>query len=373
MPRLDRKTLGSKVQIDTPLRALIRSRLHRPKLFLMVQNVDDKVWFGPEMSRLFHDPRKSDALIDGLIAATKRVRWQGVVFDIENMPNEALPAYRDFLARAHARFAKAGLLMSVTVPAGEPAWNLKRFADAVDHVIFMDYDQHWQGGEAGPIAAQDWFASMLADARSKIPAAKLIIALGNYGYDWHDGIADALTVNEAWLAAHDSGATPVFDPSSSNSGFAYEEGGTKHTVWLMDAATSWNQLAQLPGGIAGIALWRLGSEDPGYWEAVAAWQARRIAAPRHHRAGAGHRHRRAPARYCASRRAQGGRRSVSFGKDGTVVDRSSLRCPPPMSSSGPAPPIPRSLRSPSTTAPIPTGRRASSTFSRAKARPAPSS
>jgi spore germination protein YaaH/peptidoglycan/xylan/chitin deacetylase (PgdA/CDA1 family) len=326
---LDRKTLALKVQIDTPLRTLVRSRLHRPKLFLMVQNVDDKVWFGPEMSRLFHDPRKSDALVEGLIAATKRVRWQGVVFDIENLPNETLPAYRDFLARAHARFAKAGLLMSVTVPAGEPAWNLKRFSDAVDHVIFMDYDQHWQGGEAGPIAAQNWFASMLADARSKIPAAKLIIALGNYGYDWHDGIADALTVNEAWLAAHDSGATPAFDPASSNSGFAYDEGGTKHTVWLMDAATSWNQLAQLRGGVAGIALWRLGSEDPGYWEAVAAWQARRMPrletiapAPGTDIDGSGE-----ILRIAAL--PKGGRRTIRFGKDGMIVDEKVSSLPSP--------------------------------------------
>ncbi|MBO9581249.1 MAG: glycosyltransferase [Sphingobium sp.] len=326
---LDRKTLGLKVHIDTPLRTLVRGRLHRPKLFLMVQNIDDRVWFGPEMSRLFHDPAKSDALIDGLIAAAKRVRWQGVIFDIENMPNESLPAYRDFLARAHPRFTKAGLLMGVTVPAGEPAWNLKRLAEAVDHVIFMNYDQHWQGGESGPIAAHDWFASMLADARSKVPPEKLIIALGNYGYDWHDGIADALTVNEAWLAARDSGARPAFDPSSSNSGFAYDEDGHKHTIWMMDAAASWNQLALLRGGIAGIALWRLGSEDPGYWEAVAAWQARRM--PRLETI--------APAtgtdidgsgeilRIAA--RPEGGSRTLDFGKDGTVIDERFSSLPSP--------------------------------------------
>ncbi|HEY1125872.1 MAG TPA: polysaccharide deacetylase family protein [Sphingobium sp.] len=326
---IDRETGRLNIHADPGLHALVRSRIHRPKMFLMVQNVDERVWFGSEMEQLFRDPAKSDALIEGVIAATKRTRWQGVVFDFENLPNSALPGYRDFLARAHSRFAKAGLLMSVTVPAGEPAWDLKRFADAVDHVIFMDYDQHWQGGEAGPIAAQDWFVSMLADARSKIPAAKLIVALGNYGYDWHDGIADALTVNEAWLAAQDSGAKPAFDPASGNSGFAYEEGDTKHIVWMMDAATSWNQLSQLRGGIGGIALWRLGSEDPGYWEAVRAWQVRRLPrletiapAPGTDVEGSGE-----ILRIAAS--PKGGSRILSFGKDGAIIDQKLLTLPSP--------------------------------------------
>jgi cellulose synthase/poly-beta-1,6-N-acetylglucosamine synthase-like glycosyltransferase/peptidoglycan/xylan/chitin deacetylase (PgdA/CDA1 family)/spore germination protein YaaH len=326
---IDRKTQKLEVRNDPPLRALVRGRLHRPKLFLMVQNIDDKVWFGPEMVNLLRNHAKSDALIDGMIAAAKRMRWQGVVFDIENMPNESLPAYRDFLARAHPRIAKAGLLTSVTVPAGEPAWNLKRFADAVDHVIFMDYDQHWQGGESGPIAAQEWFGTMLADARSKIPPAKLIIALGNYGYDWHDGIADALTVNEAWLAAHDSSTTPSFDPASSNSGFAYEENGSKHTIWMMDAATSWNQLALLRGGIAGIALWRLGSEDPGYWEAVAAWQAHRrprletiAPAPGTDIDGSGEILR-------IEAEPKGGARTVGFRDDGAIMSESFSALPSP--------------------------------------------
>jgi spore germination protein YaaH len=119
------------------------------------------------------------------------------------------------LERAHVRFAKAGMLLALTTPAGSPEWDLKRFAASVDDVIVMDYDQHWQGGEAGPIAAQDWFAAQLADARAKVPAAKLIVAIGGYGYDWHDGIADALTIDEAWLAAHDSGAVPHFDPPAA--------------------------------------------------------------------------------------------------------------------------------------------------------------
>ncbi len=350
------------VRNDPRLATLVRSHLHRPKLFLMVQNVENLQWFGPPMVRLFHDPKASDRLVNDLIASATRKRWQGVVFDIENLPNTALPAYRDFLARVHPRFAKAGLSVGVTVPAGEPEWDLKRFAAAVDQLYLMNYDQHWQGGESGPIASQDWFAAQLADAQRKVPADKLIIAIGNYGYDWHEGTADALTVNEAWLAAHDSGATPSFDPASGNSGFAYsDEDGHKHTIWMMDAATSWNQLALLRG-VSGIALWRLGSEDPASgktWRPCARTGGRSWTASRLHRA----RTSRAMAKSCASppnrRAARGLSSSARTMQSSASASRRSRRL---MSSSEPGAPTPRRSPSPSTTVPTRSGRRASSTY-----------
>ncbi len=264
-----RGTIG--IDPDPRLHSLAANRLHRPRMMLMIQNLTHEQWDGNGMARLLADPHRSDALIDGTLAALRSGKWQGAVFDIENIPDSALPAYRAFLLRARTRMAQAGFPLALTVPAGEPAWDLRRFAAASDFLILMDYDQHWQGGTPGPIAAQDWFNRQLQDARAKVPAAKLIVALGSYGYDWHDGKADALTLPEAWLAAHDSGTTPRFDPASGNSGFAFAENGHPHTVWLMDAATSWNQLAQARG-LRGVALWRLGSEDPGFWEDLRAWR-----------------------------------------------------------------------------------------------------
>lgn len=271
---IDQKSGALKVQDDARLRALMGGRLHRPAYLMMVQNVGQGGFFGPEMAGLLANPALSDRLIQSTIAAVKQAKWQGAVFDIENLPPQALPAYLAFLNRAHGAFGKAGLHLAITVPAGDPEWHLHRFAAAVDHVIFMNYDQHWQGGQPGPIADQAWFAAQMADARARVPASKLIVALGSYAYDWHDGTADALTLNEAWLAAHDSGTMPQFDPASGNSGFAYDDDGHRHTIWMMDAATSWNQL-QLLRGVSGVALWRLGSEDPGFWEALSAWQGNR--------------------------------------------------------------------------------------------------
>ncbi len=260
---------------DVRLHSQLSTSLHRPVMLLMVQNVENDQFSGTNMAALLASPARADTLVQNVIAQARQGGWNGVVFDIESLPSASVSSYLAMLARNHARFQQAGLKLGLTTPADDPSWDLTRFAAASDTVFVMDYDQHWQGGEAGPIAANAWFADRLANARAKVPASKLVIAVGNYAYDWHGGKADSLTIDEAWLAAHDSAAPVQFDPDSGNSGFAYEEGGEKHTVWMLDAAASWNQLAQLRG-VAGVALWRLGSEDPGFWEALAASRANRL-------------------------------------------------------------------------------------------------
>lgn len=107
----------------------------------------------------------------------------------------------------------------------------------------------------------------------EIGADHIVVALGSYAYDWHGGTADALSLDEAWLAAHDSDARPLYDAASGNAGFAYDEAGQRHQIWMLDAAASWNELLVLKRlGIQSVALWRLGSEDPGIWSDLTAWR-----------------------------------------------------------------------------------------------------
>jgi cellulose synthase/poly-beta-1,6-N-acetylglucosamine synthase-like glycosyltransferase/peptidoglycan/xylan/chitin deacetylase (PgdA/CDA1 family)/spore germination protein YaaH len=264
--QIDPRTDSLVIDRDRQLHSILYSRAHRPRVWLMVQNVFAEKWQVAPTIALFHSPRASARLVDQLVASVQASGWQGAVFDIENLPDNALPAYVRFLALAHRRFAKAGLTLAATVPAGDPGWPLKAIGAATDQTILMAYDEHWQGGEPGPIASQDWFAQQVAIARRAVPAKKLVVALGSYAYDYHDGTADALTLPEAWLSARDSGTLPTWDPASGNSGFAFDDNGDKHAVWMLDAATTWNELRQL-NGISGVALWRLGSEDPGVWHA----------------------------------------------------------------------------------------------------------
>jgi spore germination protein YaaH len=121
------------------------------------------------------------------------------------------------------RLAPKHRLVAITLPVDNPAWSPRVFAAVTDKVVLMAYDEHWQGGEAGPIASNGWFVDHVTDALKGVAPGKVVVALGNYAYDWHQGHADALTVEEAWLAAHDSGTAPAWDKASGNTGFAYTD------------------------------------------------------------------------------------------------------------------------------------------------------
>jgi cellulose synthase/poly-beta-1,6-N-acetylglucosamine synthase-like glycosyltransferase/peptidoglycan/xylan/chitin deacetylase (PgdA/CDA1 family) len=236
------------------------------RLLLMIQNATDAGWDGRNAERLFANPAARRTLLDRIDSAIAAEKAGGIVLDMENLPATAQPAYRSFLREARERLAPRGLLLTIAAPVGDPDWDLAAYGRAVDRVILMAYDEHWPGGEAGPIASQPWFARTLAEAVHAVGPDKAVVALGNYAYDWGRGEAQPLTVGQAWAKARAANTRPLFDPATGNSHFSYEEAGIRHHVWMLDAISSWNQLQAVRHvGAAGVALWRLGSEDPGLW------------------------------------------------------------------------------------------------------------
>ncbi|MGN6498112.1 MAG: glycosyltransferase, partial [Tsuneonella sp.] len=263
-----------KAVADPKLHAILAAHAHRPRTWLTIQNAANAQWQSAAMVRLLASPAGRAQLAASALAAVQANHWHGALFDIEGLPPGAIRDYAAFIAEAHRIFARAGRELAVTVPVADINWPLARLARSADALVVMDYDEHSLGSDPGPIASRAWFAGELATARRQIPAAKLVVALGSYAYDFHDGDADGLTLPEAWLAAHDSDAVPSFDPASGNTAFAYDDNGHRHTVWMLDAAATWDELRRA-GKVGGVALWRLGSEDPGVWSDFAAMRAGR--------------------------------------------------------------------------------------------------
>lgn len=246
--------------------------MHRPpKIMPMVQNLSRTGWDAAGTAAVLQSPTQRRQLAAQLALMTVQGHYGGLVLDIESLPPSAQLGYYAFLAELR-RAMPAGAQIAVTVPSESTDHALRRFAALTDHVILMAYDQHWQGGTAGPIASQGWFVAQVEQAQRAVPQSKLIVALGSYGYDWHGGEVDALPIEDAWLAAHDSKAPVAFDQVSGNATFSYSENGQQHMIWMMDAATSWNQLLALRRlGVDDIAMWRLGTEDPDFWGDLTAY------------------------------------------------------------------------------------------------------
>ncbi|MCE7796433.1 glycosyltransferase [Sphingobium sufflavum] len=257
---------------DPKFDRMIAAMPHPPRVLPMVQNFMGDDWDGAHAAALLHDPARRSALIARLTTIVRAQKDAGLVMDFEVLPAATMPDYLHFLTRLRRALPK-GAELAVTAPAEDEAWPLAKLGKVADRLILMAYDQHWEGGIAGPIAAQDWFVDQVQAGLRAVGHDRLIVALGSYAYDWHGDDTDALSIEEAWLEAHDSAAPVQFDPASGNAGFAYDEAGRHHQLWMLDAATSWNQMQVLKRlGIDDVAMWRLGSEDPGFWTDLKAFR-----------------------------------------------------------------------------------------------------
>lgn len=252
---------------DPHAKAVISHAAERPKLLPMVQNALHGEWDSAGIAALLHSPEQRAVLLGKLDGALAAHHADGIFFDFENLPRDAHSDYRLFLREARQRFAARGWTIAIAVPVNDPEWDLRAYAGVADHLFVMAYDEHYQGGDPGPIASRRWLVDSIMRSVQGIDRSKLVIAVGNYAYDWQQGgNTEALSVEDAWLRARKAGTLPQYDRVSGNSHFAYTEGAVRHDVWLLDAAAAHDQMALLRRmGFRAMALWRLGAEDPSIW------------------------------------------------------------------------------------------------------------
>lgn len=228
-------------------------------------------WDGAAIDAMLASDSARQTLTENISAYLAEKRDHGVVVDFKKMSDGSIAAFIDFLAELKAALLPAGRKVLVVAPAYEKRWNLWKLSSAADQVILLAYDQHWEGGSAGPLGAQGWFEAQLDRAFATNSGNKFIVAIGSYAVDWnHDGSARRISVPEAWDILEESKSALHFEGQSLNPTFGYMSGSEGRQVWFLDGVTGYNQvaaaLAMKPGG---LALWRLGTEDPTMWSSFA--------------------------------------------------------------------------------------------------------
>lgn len=266
---------GASMELQQTLdaRALEMVRREKPgaQILAMIQNSANNTWDGANLGRLMADPERRRDRLENIVAFIETNKLQGVVIDFEQIPDNAHKDTLAFLAEVKAAFKPHGWTIAVAAPFDDPKWNYKAYAKTCDYLMLMGYDEHWAGGEPGPVASQAWFSTRLAARMRDLDPSHTIVAIGNYGYDWTtDGSnADDLTFQEVMLTARDAKTAIDFDTETLSPRYSYVEDGRVHRVWFLDAVTAYNHLrAADKYRPAGYALWRLGAEDPSIWQVM---------------------------------------------------------------------------------------------------------
>jgi cellulose synthase/poly-beta-1,6-N-acetylglucosamine synthase-like glycosyltransferase/peptidoglycan/xylan/chitin deacetylase (PgdA/CDA1 family)/spore germination protein YaaH len=212
--------------------------------------------------------------VQQLVDVVRAHDLKGITLDFELVPAAEHPQVLAFIRELRSALAPFGAVLSAALPISDgDGYPLAAYGAALDYAIPMLYDEHADETEPGPVASAPWFAERLDAVLDSIPAHKVLVGLGQYGYHWRSDRPQAATVSvsEAMALGRVTRSGPWFDGRTRNPYATWRDGqGITHTVWYLDAATAWNQITIASAtGAAGLALWRLGGEDATLWRVLA--------------------------------------------------------------------------------------------------------
>jgi len=225
-------------------------------------------------------PDERRAHIDAIIDLVRNNGYDGIDIDYESLNAEDREIFTLFIEELSAALHAEDKLLSIAVHAksddagtwnGPAAQDWPRLGAAVDAFKIMTYDYHYGTSEAGPIAPVAWIDEVLTYAATVVPPAKTYAGIHFYGYEWVGASGTGIEWREAVKTARQQGITPQRD-ESGEAWFTYDDG--RFTVYYADAGNLRVKLAAIEAAhpdIAGIAIWRLGGEDPENWDAIRAW------------------------------------------------------------------------------------------------------
>lgn len=237
----------------------------------VVSNFNKDHWDGAAVRRLLSNMPAQQKLIANLISITQKYGYKGINIDFEELNLQDRTSFNAFMKNLYTQFHAKKLIVSQDISPENDDYQPEILQHYNDYIILMAYDQHSDQSNAGDISHQEWVEEKLDDICSKVDASKVILALACYGYDWPDNsVGKPITYEDAMTTAASYKSKIYYDKGSANLNFSYNDGsGIKHRVYFTDAATYFNLIRKADDwDIAGIALWRLGSEDKRLWSFI---------------------------------------------------------------------------------------------------------
>lgn len=238
-----------------------------------------------------------EALSKCIADAVSLYNLDGVNIDIENVTSVERAAYTDFVRQLRALLPEDKTIV-VSVAANPWGWttgwqgsyDYAALAEYCDYLMIMAYDEHYYGGQAGPISSMSFIEKSIKYALSLIPKEKVVIGLPFYGRIWSDngGFPDGYGVTNTKIAqlVKNYGGSVHVDPSSQSTRavITINPGDTKpiiggqaldtgsYTIWYESEKSIKAKLELVNKyDIKGTGSWALGQETDNTWNYYKLW------------------------------------------------------------------------------------------------------
>ncbi len=223
---------------------------------------------------MLNDPARQAAHVQEIIREIESNGYDGFDIDYEGFMNGYnRDVYASFMTDLAKELHARNKLVAIAIEAFNREQNWEALGTAVDRFMIMGYDYHAaKGPEVGPIGPASWLKEVVDYAATRVPREKIVLGLGTYGYSWISNgaqfVSEAVGYGDALAIAQEMGATIQRD-SENTPYFSYNRGYGQRYLYFEDAMSTKPKLeVAKQTGIAGIAFWRFGTEDPAVWQAI---------------------------------------------------------------------------------------------------------
>ncbi|HZK54851.1 MAG TPA: glycosyl hydrolase family 18 protein [Desulfosporosinus sp.] len=196
----------------------------------------------------------------------------GVQVDFEGVEGPYRTQFVNFLESLSATLHEQGILLTIAIPAKRSEWEAPGYDFAgigrvCDSITIMTYDEHYSGGEAGPIASLPWMTQALDYAVRYIPRNKILLGIPVYGYDWSSDATAMIPMRDIPDLVARTNARVLWSDPAVEPYFYYWQGRVKHTVWYENELSAKIRLGFVKSyRLRGIAIWRFGYETNRFWQ-----------------------------------------------------------------------------------------------------------
>lgn len=226
--------------------------------------------------KVISDPDIRTKTINNIVKVVTEKPYDGVNIDFELLPPAMEKDMTAFMAELYPKLKAANKTVIVSVfpkidvhESVHGAYNYAALAPNADFLQVMLYDRHWATSEPGAIAPIDWYEQNLKYAIEQAGGPhKVIAGVSAYGYDWppkKGEEAESIKYVDAIVRAQKNGVKIEYDDKAQAPHFKYKD----HEVWFEnDKSTAAKLDVVAKYNPAGIAIWRLGQEQPEIWPIV---------------------------------------------------------------------------------------------------------
>lgn len=221
-----------------------------------------------------------ETLTANLMRDCKTYGIDGINVDFEQVSTETTDHYIQFIREMSVACHRNGLVLSVDnyVPTNyTDHYNRAEQGRYADYVVIMGYDEHYGGSpEAGSVASIGYVEAGIADTTQIVDPSKVINGIPFYARGWAttgDNVtSQTLTMEGQRNFVSQYGMETIWDDATGQYYAEATVGDTLYQIWMEDTTSIGLKLNVMNSyGIAGVAEWKLGLEDPQVWDTISTY------------------------------------------------------------------------------------------------------